>query len=288
MLGAALSAPSSAATAQTNKPQESACSASFNEKDILFQVPFRVVDGRIYTDVQINGQGPFTFAIDTGASGLGRADMSLVQKLSLPFIGDGSASDGVTTRTVSTVRLNRLEIGGYVAEAMEVMARDYSGRMAPEWAIAGIIGRDFFSDGTLVIDYPAKTVTYVRSSMIDPSKEGTLGYKRPFRVPVRIGDTTVEANLDTGANVEMVMPENLYRQFSDEELAAAGDAILTNNNLQTQQGTVPGPIRLGSVELADVPARVSDRFPEMMVGARVLQNYRILIDQRASVIAICP
>src|SRR3954469_13605104 len=34
-----------------------------------FTVPFRLVDNRVFIDVKVNGQGPFHFILDTGASG---------------------------------------------------------------------------------------------------------------------------------------------------------------------------------------------------------------------------
>lgn len=255
-------------------------------EDALFSIPFEVKDGRIYVDVMVDGDGPFTFAIDTGAGGDGRADLSLVSALGLAFIGEGEASDGVNTQTVNTVHLQEINIGGYIRNDIEVMARDYSSRMPVEQRIHGILGRDFFSDGTLVIDYPQRTLSFVDRSLIDASDKDALPFERPFRVPVMIGGTAVETNLDTGANVEMVMPLELFGQFDTGELEAAGDATLTNTKLKSQQGVIHGPIKLGAVEFADVPVRVSARFPEMMIGARVLQNYRIIIDQKAGLIAV--
>lgn len=276
------------ANAATDTDSQHACALAQVDAEPLFRVPFRIVDGRIYTDVRVNGQGPFTFAIDTGASGLGRADLSLVKALEMPFVGDGRASDGVSTQTVPTVRFDRLEIGGYASGGMEVMARDYAGRMAPEQVISGIIGRDFFAEGTLVIDYPAKMLSYTKAAMIDPEATDALPYERPFRVPLTIGDEIIEANLDTGANVEMVLPQVLYERLSVDPLATAAAATLTNNTVETQQGRLHGPFRLGAAEFTDVTVRVSDRFQEMMVGARMLQNYRIVIDQPGQLIAICP
>jgi len=39
--------------------------------NFALQVPFEVVDGRIYVQARVNQDGPFRFAIDTGASGMG-------------------------------------------------------------------------------------------------------------------------------------------------------------------------------------------------------------------------
>ena len=62
----------------------------------------------------------------------------------------------------------------------------------------------------------------------------------------------------------------------------------TNTVLEAGRGHVRGPFVLSGVAFADVPVRVSERFPEMMIGARTLQNYRIVIDQQSQLLAICP
>lgn len=256
--------------------------------DRLVNIPFKVVDGRIYVDARVNGKGPFIFAIDTGASGMGRADASLTSALSLPVKRTGETTDGVNNATVDMTSFESLEIGGLVRRDLEVITRDYNSRMTPEMAIAGIIGRDFFSDGTLIIDYPSKTLSFSRSVSVTAGDKSALPYDRPFRVPITIGGMTVDGQLDTGANVELVMPKSLFAKVAGSPLEAAGDATLTNTTLKTESSVVRGPFTIGKASLSNVNVRVSDRFPELMVGARALQNFRIMIDQRSKQVAVCP
>lgn len=253
----------------------------------LFKVPFRVVDGRIYVDVRINNKGPFIFAVDTGASGLGRADASLTKALALPVTQSGLSSDGVATASVDMTRFDSLEIGGFRRDSLEVITRDYSGRLTTEAAISGIIGHDFFADGVLVIDYPTRTLSFNRSMELPSGDAQVVAYERPFRIPVSIGNVETQGQMDTGANVEFVMPKQLFDKVSAGPLQAAGDATLTNTSLETQTALVAGPFRFGGAELSNVNVRVSERFPELLVGARVLQHHKILIDQRSQRIAIC-
>ncbi len=265
------------------------CDASApSAKDVLFKIPFKIVDGRIYVDAKVNGKGPFVFAIDTGASGLGRSDASLTKALALPITKTGETSDGVNNATVDVTRFTTLEIGGYSRQDMEVITRDYRSRMAPEMAFSGIIGRDFFADGIVTIDYPSRTLSFSRTGALPPDGKFVLSYERPFRVPVMIGDIATEGNLDTGANVEFVMPKPLFDQLSASPLHGSKQATLTNTKLTMSTATVKGPIIIGGAVVADAEVRVSDRFPELLVGARILQNYRIIIDQRSKLVAICP
>ena len=251
------------------------------------RVPFEIVGGRIYVPVRVNGSGPYRFAVDTGASGMGRADKSLTIALHLQVSGANQSSDGVSTETVNTVHLDKLDLGGLVHENFDVITRDYSSSVPPEAAISGIIGRDFFSDGLLVVDYPSRMLWFSRGLGLSIHNRGALAYERPFRVPVLIGELQTTANLDSGAGVSLVLPRATYDQLSSNPLQVAGRANLTNNSIETGHATVHGPLRFGDVDAADIDARVAEQYPEVMVGAEILQHYALAIDQRARLVALC-
>lgn len=257
------------------------------QADFLVRVPFETIDGRIYVQTRVNGRGPFRFAIDTGASGMARADASLVSALGLAIQGETSTSDGVRSAKVDTTRLDSLELGGLVRHELDVITRDYSGRKAPDAAFSGIIAREFFSDGLLVIDYPARTLSFTRTHALSPTATNILTYERAFRIPVSIGGLRAEGNLDTGANVAFVLPRSLYDQVVATPLQQAGRGQLTNGEIETSRATVRGPFRIGSASLSNVEVRVSDRFPELLVGAHALQDAVVMIDQRSKSIAVC-
>ena len=94
-------------------------------------------------------------------------------------------------------------------------------------------------------------------------------------------------NLDTGANVTFVIPQSMYSQVSDARLQEAGAGTLSNTTIRTERALMHGPFRMGGIELSDVEVRVSDRYPEFLVGAHVLQDMVIMIDQRSGSVALC-
>ena len=106
---ASLAMPASATTPAGPKACALARKAA---SDAVLSVPFRVVDGRIYVTAKVDGKGPFVFAVDTGASGMGRADAGLVATLGIPLVGSSHMSDGVATAEVSTVRLGSVNQRG--------------------------------------------------------------------------------------------------------------------------------------------------------------------------------
>jgi predicted aspartyl protease len=252
------------------------------------QVPFETIDGRIYVQARVNGRGPFRFAIDTGASGVGRVDASLVATLELTLGAPTANSDGVTTAEAETTMVETIEVGGLSRRDLRVITRDYNSRMAPASALSGIIAREFFADGLLVIDYPRRLLSFGSGLSLSPEQPGVLRYTRPFRVPVTIGAVTAEGNLDTGANVAFVLPQALFDRVSGTPAAPAARGQLANGTVDTSRATVPGPFRIGEVTLSDVEVHVSARYPELLVGAHALQGAVVLIDQRSQRIAVCP
>jgi predicted aspartyl protease len=253
----------------------------------LMRVPFETVDGRIYVQSRVNGRGLFRFAVDTGASGLARADASLVSALGLAIQGQTSTSDGVQTAKVDTTHLDALELGSLTRRDLDVITRDYSSRKSPGSAFAGIIAREFFSDGLLIIDYPGKTLSFSRSLALSPSAKNVLTYERAFRVPVSIDGLQTEGNLDTGANVTFVLPQSLYEKVAASPLERAGNGQLTNGEIESNRATIRGPFRIGSLSLSNLEVRVAERFPELLVGAQALEGSVVLIDQRSKSIALC-
>ncbi len=259
-----------------------------NVPDVAMRVPFDLVDGRIYVQARVNGQGPFRFAVDTGASGLARADARLVSALKLPVHGTDTNSDGMKAAEVDTVRFDTLQLGTLGRSGVEAITRDYRSHSSPEGAFDGILAREFFADGLLVIDYPARVLTFSRAQSLSPGDKGALAYQRAFRVPVSIGTLRVEGNLDTGANVGIVVPKSLYDRLDAGPLQAAGRGQLANGAIETWRTTVHGPLRIGGLAISDMEARVSERYPELLVGAHALQQSVLVIDQRSMRLAVCP
>ena len=255
--------------------------------DFEMKVPFDVVDGRIYVQARVDGHGPFRFAVDTGASGWGRADASLVAALHLKAQGPATNSDGMKAAQVATTHIGSLALGRLVRKNLDIITRDYDSHMSPAAAFSGIIGRQFFADGLLIIDYPGRTLSFSHKLSLPSKGKNILGYERAFRVPISIGNIQTEGNLDTGADVSFVLPKSLFERVSNAPLEPVGQGRLPNSQVATQRAMVRGPFRMGGVSLANVEARVSDRYPELLVGAHALQHFVVMIDQRSKRIALC-
>lgn len=278
-----------AGSVHARPPQADACrTRDIPAADIVARVPFDTIDGRVYVQAMVNGQGPFRFAIDTGASNVARADAKLVSALKLPIQGATGNSDGMRTATASTVHIDKLQLGNLVRKDIEAITRDYRGHSTPEGAFDGILARDFFADGLLVVDYPARILTFSRKESLSPDARGSLAYRRAFRVPVSIGAVRVEGNIDTGADIAFVLPKALYDRLGAGPMQAAGRADMANGKVDNWSATVHGPIRVGNASFPDAAVRVVGGYPELLIGAQALQQSVLMIDQRSMRVAVCP
>ena len=263
-----------------------ACSLKNVAEDAsVVRMPIDVVDGRAYVQVRVNGKGPFRFAVDTGASGDARVDMVLVRSLGLPRTGAGTSADAIQTAAVEKVSLESLALGGLEKKHLQVTARDYRFRTAAEFS--GILARDFFADGLLVLDFPNRMLTFSPSSSLPRQAAGAIGYEKAFRIPVQIGQQRVLGNLDTGADVSFVLPMSLYARVQATPLVDAGNASLTNTTSRMKSTTIHDTIRIGTEAFTGADARVVDGFPELLIGSRVISRYVVLIDQRTQTLALC-
>lgn len=265
-----------------------ACRLVHNPAKSAKRIPIQIVDGRIYVEADVNGKGLFRFAVDTGASGFGRLDKSVLPRLQLEKSGITRHSDGVQSSDEDTTRISSLALGDLVKTDIPVMTRDYKARLPEAAWFDGILARDFFADGTLIVNYSMKELIFSTETHLTGMEPDVAHYDRAFRIPIHVDGKVFEANIDTGANVAMVVPKRLWEAVSNMPLATAGAGTLSNSTIQTERGIVPGPVRLGAVTLADINARVSDRVPEIMVGAYALKDSILAIDQRSHSIAICP
>jgi len=107
--------------------------------------------------VLVNGQGPFDFIVDTGASHL-VIGQDLATELDLPA-DDGNLPGMGAGGAISPARtsLRELRVGATVLRDAEAGVMDLASvSQTAETKISGILGYPFFADHVITIDYPAR------------------------------------------------------------------------------------------------------------------------------------
>ncbi|MEL7487109.1 MAG: aspartyl protease family protein [Pseudomonadota bacterium] len=136
--------------------------------DPLTTLPYRIAyDGWITVEATVNGQGPYDFIIDTGAT-LTLVFSNVTEKQDFPLSpGPPKRILGLNSeQSVDLVRIGDIAVGDEVfADHLGVVLTDWS---TPENTPGGIIGLDFLSQYLVVFDAQARTMSLYDADIDKP------------------------------------------------------------------------------------------------------------------------
>ena len=113
-------------------------------------------DAAILVPVKINGQGPYTFVLDTGAT-FTCIDQELVNQLKLPeWHGLGVGVVAPTEGNVKLVTVNTLEVGNAKATDLKACTIDLRQMQTFGLEAHGLVGLNFLKSFRLSIDFKKK------------------------------------------------------------------------------------------------------------------------------------
>jgi hypothetical protein len=247
-------------------------------------LPMRFYGTRPAVDVRVNGQGPFLFLIDTGASGAARADVTLVQRLRLRSGGTTQTSDaGGASANIDRVVLDRVEVGGMRTDGVQAYSRSYnSASYLPR--IDGILGFDFFRDVLLTLDYPHAQVRMTRGALPPADGRTVLDYQLVEGQPaisVRIGSRSIQVLLDTGNIRALDLPSDSLRTLPMSSYPRiVGNSSSVSGTVTLREVTLAEPLIIGQYRFENPQVTFADEFHEGNLGSTILRNFTVTIDQR--------
>lgn len=250
------------------------------EVPMLFRGPMPAVE------VMVNGQGPFLFAIDTGAAGQARVDTSLVERLKLKTVGQVQAGDGSGNgaRSLDLVELDTVAFGGAEFRKVRAASRDYNG--SPNLPrVDGILGFGLFEDYLLTLDFPAKRVRLERGELPRADGAGVLSFESPRGVPVvelGVGPHKIRADVDTGNTLGgFVMPTALVEKLTPAGApVTVGRARTVTSDVEIKQVRLKDSIRLGRFEFAEPTVVYPALGDGAIIGSGLLREFNLTFDQK--------
>ncbi|AXB80700.1 hypothetical protein TQ38_029535 (plasmid) [Novosphingobium sp. P6W] len=121
-------------------------------------VPIQVQSGHVYVDVEINGEGPFHFLFDTGASNILTPKMAerlgLAVRANVEATGTGGAQAGGST-TVGSVRL-----GDAMLSSQTFYVLDLPPGTSDDAPVDGLIGFEWLDRFLTRLDYASGKLTF--------------------------------------------------------------------------------------------------------------------------------
>ena len=277
------------------------CATVFDEDGALAVVPYRVGDkGQLIVQAHINGQGPFDFAVDTGAS-ISVVFDKLLRRIGPDTVplGEATIHGMVASGDFPLIGVDSYDIGGenWRNARMVVLPGD-----SPVCAdIDGIVGLDFlrryalgvFPDEGALRLYPPSLVSRrsyegwssIPLRTIDVSEASAPLYAFDIRIRTR----DISAMLDLGAGLNMLntraadlLELRLPRLRRGEGLTGAVDSMPVRLHY------VADRLRAGNLYWFDVEFLVADlevleilglhKRPTAIVGARFFKGRAFVVD----------
>jgi predicted aspartyl protease len=165
------------------------------------QMAARLLDSGMSIGVQVNGNGPFQFLVDSGAdrSVIGA---TLAKRLGLPAGETVRLNDVVGATDVGTFRVDDLTVGD--SRMFGISAPAF-----PEQSLGaqGILGVDALADRRIMLDFETNKVTLEDATApekIAPGEIVVIGHRRHGQLiltEVRVEGLPIYALIDTGSDV---------------------------------------------------------------------------------------
>jgi hypothetical protein len=259
-----------------------------------FNMPFELVDNRIFIDVQLNGKGPFKFILDTG----GYAQVSLeaaraaMLRLDEQEQGTGVGQSSVTAwrTTIAEMRIGDIRLTDQEARAFSYAdARHVFGSRRFD----GVIGLPVFEHFVVKADYENHMLTFIVPERFAYSGEGTLV---PFEltrfVPLVDGEidgVTARFGFDTGSRSSLLLAgpfvesNPLREKYAARFEAVAGwgiggpvrSQVVRAKTLKLTSETISNIVTLLSLQKSGTLATSRDAG---LVGGGVLKRFNITFD----------
>lgn len=240
--------------------------------------------------VQINGQGPFNFLLDTGAN-ISCVSHRLAERLDLKSSGSRAVHTVVGVRQRPVVMLDLLQVGPRNRRNVKAPSLPIKGE-----EVDGVLGVDWLKNQRLVLDFKDKRMEITRSRH-DQSEAGRVvvvparrKYGQLTIVDADLGGKRISAIIDSGA--QGTLCNSALRNLVREQERRASEKIppLRLVQMETLAGEIfvgeslflpflrLGGLHLGNVQVTCADMHVFDLWdlkdsPALVIGMDLLSQF---------------
>lgn len=257
--------------------------------------------GRPMADVMLNGQGPFSLVIDTGAGGT-VIGADIIQRLSLTPTGRARMQGASGATETNLYSLSSIQLGALRRDG--VNAAEAPENSASSRGHAGVLGANLFSGARLELDFTANLLRVDTSANRAPlAGAGVAPVAFRHRVlalaPVTVGGVAATGLIDTGARRSVAntpLREALGFAANDPRLISVepigGATAHTTETVAAQAGPIVlGGADLGALELAFAELAVFRslelaRAPGIILGMDVFRTRTLVLDYATSQVQV--
>jgi len=263
------------------------------------KVKFRLAGGAqplILLPVEVNGEGPFEFILDTGA-GTSLLTPELGRKLGIKVIGSREGQSAGGAVSVSLAKVDSLAVGSAKLDDMDVGLVDLShvGRTVGA-KIDGDIGYNFLRHFRITLDYRRNEIHFDDPKRFELAGQSTALTEVPMRLaspakPLILVDVYANGRgpfqfaIDTGTSTTAITPELA------QQLGVAGSPMGAATTGGAQVDVTAGVLQsfqVGGARINNTTVVVADFFAMLstavgakldgIVGYNFLRNYKVALD----------
>ena len=251
------------------------------------EVEMGAAHNRPTVQVMIDGKGPFTFLVDSGA-GSTVINADLAKELGLAVVDSTRIGDPMNPQAIraDVVRVPSLSIGGAEFKEFQAASWDRGYLLKGEKEDPrGVVGFPVFHDVLLTFDYVDHKLRIAPGELPKPDGKGVLAYDAPMGIPVftvKLGGVDVPSHLDTGSGGFFSVPKAYQDRLKfSGPLTEVGRARTVNTEMVLRGAQLEGALAVGQFQWENPFIIVSDELPMGNLGGRALASFAVTFDQRA-------
>jgi hypothetical protein len=231
----------------------------------------------------INGNGPYRFILDTGATG-GVIDGDLAAELSLPHAGEAMVGSplGEEPLRLCLVRSETVEIGPVRLRDVVWTTMNQQPFLSGQEKPRGIVSAHWFAGVLITIDFVDHTISFAPGEL--PPRDGEEIFEHEADAPlptfpVRVADIQIDCVLDTGSPGGLTLPaayiDSLPLKHEPIEIARARTP---DAEFAILAAPLEGEVLIGRHRLANPEVRFSHAHPHGEIGQRILDRFVVTFD----------
>ena len=253
----------------------------------------RKIRTRMTVEVNINGQGPYRFLVDSGADS-SVVGLRLAQELQLPLSTPVILHGMTGSARVDRVKVDELKLGTSIVQNLVLPALK-EGDLGGD----GMIGIDALLEQRLMMDFEKRVIRAEDASQPAIRMDGEIVVRarrqrgQLILTQVKAAGLPLEAVVDTGSEITIgnsLLRDKLIKGNKDKFVTVAATGV-TGITMNMQLARI-GELKLGSITLRNVPIAFADvppfevfgltKEPALLLGTDLLETFRrISLDFRS-------
>ncbi len=231
----------------------------------------------------VDGEGPFNFLLDTGASE-SVVSPAVAARLSEQTFSIDRATRGTSGNRIgvdSALAIGELRLGATRFQDIDALVIDLTGPSdALGLVLDGILGCPLFEGSVLRIDYPGQEVSVRTGSLPAGKREDQFtvtGATRPH-VALTIGGETMPVLVDSGSRGGLSLAKDVFakQKFAAGPVVASASVGITGQPHLWRAARLVGRATIGP-HILDEPV-VQEKARESQLGGKVLRHFVVTFD----------